>query len=39
MDKTLSYDQESHEDWTTPIFVKIKQKQTKHLSPYNENEI
>jgi integrase/recombinase XerD len=27
------------QEWTTPDFVKIKQKQTKRLSPYSETEI
>src|SRR4030095_12828055 len=28
-----------YEDWETPEFCKIKNKQTKRLSPYSENEI
>lgn len=32
-------EEKSLEDWYTPEFVKIKQKQTKRLSPYLENEI
>ncbi len=27
------------EDWITPNFIKIKQKQTKRISPYSETEI
>jgi len=34
-----SYDGSTNEDWFTPDFIKIKQKQTKRLSPYSETEI
>ncbi len=34
-----SYDGTTYEDWFTPNFIKIKQKQTKRLSPYSETEI
>ncbi len=33
------YDGTLDEDWYTPDFIKIKQKQTKRLSPYSETEI
>ncbi|MGN6346728.1 MAG: hypothetical protein ACTHME_03400, partial [Candidatus Nitrosocosmicus sp.] len=29
----------SYESWTTPIFINIKAKRTKRLSPYSETEI
>ena len=29
----------SFEDWATPEFIQIKQKPTKRLSPYSENEV
>jgi integrase/recombinase XerD len=38
-DQKLCYNQKSNEDWITPEFLKIKQKQTKRLSPYTENDI
>jgi integrase/recombinase XerD len=38
-DSFPNYDESSGEDWITPDFIKIKQKQTKRLSPYSETEI
>ncbi len=35
----IYYNERSLEEWNTPDFVKIKQKQTNRLSPYIENEI
>ncbi len=35
----LEYNERSPQDWKTPDFIKIKQKQTNRLSPYIENEI
>ena len=29
----------SIQDWATPTFIQIKQKKTKRLSPYSQNEI
>jgi len=39
--RTLSniHDAPVDDDWITPDFIKIKQKQTKRLSPYSETEI
>jgi integrase len=34
-----SYDVITNEDWITPDFIKIKQRQTKRNSPYLETEI
>lgn len=34
-----SYDCSTNEDWVTPSFIKIKQRQTKRTSPYLETEI
>src|SRR5574339_588237 len=33
------YYNDDYSDWTTPEFCKIKQKQTKRISPYLESEI
>jgi len=33
------YYSDDYRDWTTPEFCKIKQKQTKRISPYLESEI
>lgn len=33
------YYSDDYSDWTTPEFCKIKQKQTKRISPYLESEI
>ncbi len=33
------HNERSFEDWTTPEFIQIKQKPTKRLSPYTENEV
>ena len=29
----------SQSEWETPVFVKIKEKKTKRLSPYSETEL
>ncbi|MDR4491932.1 MAG: hypothetical protein R2685_13700 [Candidatus Nitrosocosmicus sp.] len=34
-----NYDGSTYEDWYTPDFVKIKQKQSKRHSPYSETEL
>lgn len=38
---TYNYDggEKDDREWETPTFVKIKKKQTKRVSPYNENEV
>ncbi len=33
------HNERSFEDWTTPEFIQIKQKPTKRLSPYSENDV
>jgi integrase/recombinase XerD len=35
----IYYDYGTSEEWVTPDFIKIKQKQTNRLSPYIENEV
>lgn len=38
-DKGLETVEQSSSDWHTPVFVNIRTKRTKRLSPYGENEI